>query len=284
MQKHRMTFAAAAAMLSICAMVAPQAQQQRSNARAGWPCVGRPDPSYVEIAEASGGQVFLLDPSEIGGSAPLLMARERHAETIDRRAGDLEDGTHEFTVPVDRTVASLLFSISLQCMQAVEIARPDGSLVQASQPDIDWHAFQAVRVVTIESPDAGDYRIRVAGRGVFFMLTQARTEVALENARFVRQGGRPGHEGLFTDDTPLRPGTRRQLEIDLSEGWTPARMIMLSSEGEDLGAAELTPAGEDAFLASVIVPARRFRVAVLAGDTAGGRVQRVHEPLFMVAN
>ena len=284
MGRTRLTVPSVVAFVALASASAPQVQQQQPNARAGWPCVGRPDPPYVEVAEASGGQVFLLDPSEIGGSAPLLMARERHPETVDRRAGDLEDGTHEFTVPVDRTVESLLFSISLQCLQAVEIARPDGSLVQASQPKVDWHAFQAVRVVTIESPDAGDYRIRVAGRGLFFMLTQVRTEVALENARFVRQGGRPGHEGLFTDDTPLRPGTRRQLEIDVSAGWTPTRLIMLSSEGENLGAAELTPAGEGTFLTSVIVPARRFRVAVVAGDTAGRRVQRVYAPLFMVAS
>ena len=59
---------------------------------------------------------------------------------------------------------------------------------------------------------------------------------------------------------------------------------MLSSEGENLGAAELTPAGEGTFLTSVIVPARRFRVAVVAGDTAGRRVQRVYAPLFMVAS
>ncbi len=277
-----MSALAAGLALAATLPVGIDAQQQRSNARAGWPCVGRPDASFFEVAEASGGQVFLLDPSEMGGSAPLLIARDRHPETIDRRAGDLEEGTHEFTIPVDGTVNSVLFSISLQCMQTVEIARPDGSLVQASEPNVEWHAFQAARLVTIQAPGPGDYRVRVAGRGLFFMVTQARSDIGVEGARFVREGGRPGHEGLFRDDAPLVPGTSRQLEIELSPGLTSPTVVMISSAGEVLGEAALTAAGEGTFLALVNVPTARFRVGVLVHDAAGARVQRVHAPLFLV--
>jgi hypothetical protein len=36
----------------------------------------------VQVSEASGGQVFLLDPSEIASSATLLLARDGLEETL----------------------------------------------------------------------------------------------------------------------------------------------------------------------------------------------------------
>ena len=44
------------------------AQDQQPGSRPGWPCNGRPDPSYFRIAEGSGGQFFLFHPSEVADS------------------------------------------------------------------------------------------------------------------------------------------------------------------------------------------------------------------------
>jgi len=74
------------------------AQDQQPHSRPGWPCVGRPDPVYVRTAEATGGQVFLFDHSEVGHSAALVLAEQGHEETIFRVSGSLEDGTHEFSL------------------------------------------------------------------------------------------------------------------------------------------------------------------------------------------
>jgi hypothetical protein len=54
--------------------------------------------------------------------------RAGHDETIFRISGSLEDGTHEFSFPIDSTVESAFISVSLQCLQVVEIATPAGAL------------------------------------------------------------------------------------------------------------------------------------------------------------
>jgi hypothetical protein len=84
--------------------------------------------------EATGGQVFLFDHSEVGQSAALVLAEQGHDETIFRVSGSLEDGTHEFSFPIDSTVESAFISVSLQCLQVVEIATPTGALLRDSDP------------------------------------------------------------------------------------------------------------------------------------------------------
>ena len=116
----------------------------------GWPCAGRPDPTYVSTAEATGGQLFLLHPSEVADSGALMAASFTHRDTLFRVAGPLSDGLHEYTVPVDETVGSLLFSVSVQCLQVVEIARPSGALLRDTDEGVDYHQFEAGRVAVVE--------------------------------------------------------------------------------------------------------------------------------------
>ena len=67
------------------------AQDQQPRSRPGWPCVGKPDPSYFTVAEGSGGQVFLFDPSEVGESSALMIGAMKHEETVYRAAGTLAE-------------------------------------------------------------------------------------------------------------------------------------------------------------------------------------------------
>ena len=111
--------------------VVSSGQQQTPAANAAWPCGSRIDPSYFRVAEGTGGHLLLLAPSEIGDAAALLMALQEHAHTIFRLTGALNPGLHEFHVPIDSTVESVVFSISVQCLQAADVfgrratARPE---------------------------------------------------------------------------------------------------------------------------------------------------------------
>src|SRR5262245_27050640 len=148
------------------------AQQQAPNNRSGWPCSARLDTSYYHVAEGSGGHLLLLAPEEIGDSATLLIAFGSHPQTIFRLAGSLTPGLHEFQVPVDPSVESVLFSISVQCLQVAHVLRPSGPL--AGGDDVtDLSSFRAQRMVIVKRPENGSWTIRVSGSGVSGVVMQA---------------------------------------------------------------------------------------------------------------
>ena len=181
----------------------------------------------------------------------------------------------------------MLFSVSLQCLQEVEIVRPSGVPVAASDPGVTWTAFQAGRQVGVTTPEAGLWKVRLAGQGLVFLVVHARASLSLDDVRLVRPGGRPGHEGLFRDDAPLVPGTSRLMEITLSRGIVGPTFEMRGSTDERLGQLPPVrqPGGDDeqTYLSEFQVPGVPFRVVVTGRDAAGRIVQRVQGALFQLS-
>jgi von Willebrand factor A domain-containing protein 7 len=269
---------------AVATAVAAQDQQPRS--RPGWPCVGKPDPSYFTVAEGSGGQVFLFDPSEVAESSVLMIGAMKHEETVFRAAGTLAEGVHEFSIPIDSTVESALFSISLQCLQVVEIVRPAGDELRENDPGVDYHQFQAGRIVTVPRPTPGAWTVRVAGKGMFFLVLQAKTDLTLDRVSFVEPGGRPGHEGLFPIKGSPKRGVAQHLEVEMSGPFQNPAFRFISSSAEtvqDLSLQRQRGPGDNLeFLGEVTPRARQFRLAVSGVDARGFAFQRVHAPLFTV--
>ncbi len=241
----------------------------------------------VQVSEGSGGQVFLLDPSEVASSATLLLARDGHDETLRRVVGELEPGVRTIDVDVDTSVERVLFSVSLQCLQEIEIMRPSGAPVAAADPGVTWTAFQAGRQVGVAAPEAGLWKVRLAGKGLLFLVVHARASLSLDHVRLVRPGGRPGHEGFFRDDAPLVPGTNRLMEITVSPGILGPTFEMRGSTDERLG--QLPPVrqpssdDEQVYLSEFRVPGVPFRVVVTGRDAAGKIVQRAQSALFQLS-
>jgi von Willebrand factor A domain-containing protein 7 len=281
-----MTLLAVLLVLVAESLPAPAHLQRSADQQPGyqpdWPCVGRPDPAYVRIAEATGGQVFLFHPSELGGSAALVLGT-RDDETLFRAVATLDDAIHEYTIPVDATVESVRFSVSLQCLQIAEIARPDGSLVQAADPSVEYHQFQAGRIVSVGQPATGAWHVRVSGRGLFFLVVQGRSGVSLNSVEVVREGGRPGQEGLFPTHQPPKAGVPQVLRIVISGRVADVRARLVTSAFRDLQPLTLRLASSDddsqEFLAEFTPPRTPFRVVVSGAGDRGVRLQRVHPPL-----
>jgi hypothetical protein len=270
------------AILAVGAM-AVVAQDQQPGSRPGWPCVGRPDPSYFRVAEATGGQVFLFDKSEIGSSAILPIAARRYDETVFRVAGSLADGRHEFSFPIDSAVEGMMVSVSLQCLQSVDIVTPSGQLLQNTAAG-EFHAFRAGRIVTLPQPEPGGWHVRVAGHGMFFLVVLAKSELSLDRVEFVREGGRPGHEGLFPTREPPRAAVPQWLAIEVSGSMSDVRARLVTSAFEEITTLPLrgssSGANEHEFVAQVTPPATPFRIVVSGIDAIGLPFQRVHAPLF----
>src|SRR5262245_27496105 len=178
----RILFAAAAIF---AAPMLVGGQQQTPNPRAGFPCGARLDPSYFRVAEGTGGHLLLLAPEEIGDSATLLMAFGDHPQTILRLAGSMTPGLHEFTVPIDSTVESVLFSISVQCLQTADVVRPSGALAVGDDVT-DLPNFRAQHMVIVRRPEPGAWTLRVVGSGISGVVVQARSGIGISPPEFAR--------------------------------------------------------------------------------------------------
>jgi len=280
---------ALAVVLPLLWATAAGAQQQVPHERPGWPCVGRPDPVYVRTAEATGGQVFLFDKSEIGESAALMIASSKHTETIFRVSGSVTEGVHDFVVPIDSTVESVMISVSLQCLQVADIMTPSGAGLRANDPGVDYHQFEAGRIVTVASPAPGAWKVTVSGRGLFFLVVQARTELTLATARFVAPGGRPGHEGLFPVKGAPPAGSARLLEVELHGMARDVRFQFVSSQGDALQDVALAPQeprsdGDQTYVGEITPKAAEYRLQASGVDGKGFPFTRMHAPLFIEAH
>lgn len=267
------------------------AQQQAPQSRPGWPCVaGRAiDPTYVRTAEATGGQVFLFDRSEAARSTVLMLYGSKHEDTIFRSMGTLSTGAREFTFPVDSTIESLMVTVTLQCLQSITVLRPTNTEVHAGEPDVNDNRYRSGQILVLTKPQAGAWRVRIAGAGMFFMVAQAKSSIALNHVEFVELGGRPGHEGMFPVKGPLHLGEQRTLSVDLKAPAGETRFRLIDSAGEPLEPLEMSAEAGDGqreddrtFQGKLTLKHAAFRVAVEGRDAAGYPYQRVLPRLIQV--
>jgi hypothetical protein len=249
------------------------AQEQPSKPRAAWPCGGRLDPAYFQGAEATGGHLLMLAPGEIGDSAGLFMAFMDNPQTIFRLAGPMNPGLHEFHVPIDASVESVVFSISVQCLQTAEVARPSGAI--AGGPGVtDLANFLAVRMVIVKQPDPGVWTIRVSGSGVAGVMVQARTALAIAEVQFAAIGSTD-----FTSSPSA--GVENAVRIRMSGHPTQIEASLVNASFKRIAALPLTAGETENSYVSRFTPGKdAFRVLIEGKDADGVRFQRVLAPLF----
>jgi hypothetical protein len=251
-----------------------QDREQTSGARADWPCGARLDPSYFQVTEGSGGHLLLLAPWEIGDAAALLTEFGNHPHTIFRLAGTIKPGVHEFRVPIDSTVESVLFSISVQCLQTAEIVRPSGVPVTGGDGVTDLSNFRAERMVIVKRPEPGVWTIRAAGSGVAGVMVQARSALTMADLQFAAVDST-----AFTR-VPLA-GVENVVRIGISGRATEVQASLVNAAFRRIAPLTLTAGDTEGSYVSRFTPgAQGFRVMVEGKDAAGAPFQRVHAPLF----
>jgi hypothetical protein len=265
----------AAAALAVPALTG--AQQQAPNTRGGWPCGTRLDPSYFRVAEGSGGHLLLLAPAEIADSAELLTAFGNHPQTIFRLAGAINPGLHEFQVPIDSTVESVLFSISVQCLQAADVARPSGAPLVGGEGVTDLSNFRAERMMIVKRPEPGVWTIRAAGSGIAGVMVQGRSALGISQVQFAAAGST-----AFTR-VPLA-GVENVVRIGIDGPATQVTASLVNSGFRRIAPLPLTAGETERAYESRFTPgAEGFRVMVEGKDAGGVPFQRVHAPLFTLA-
>jgi hypothetical protein len=247
-------------------------QQQTPNPRAGFPCGARLDPSYFRVAEGSGGHLLLLAPEEIGDSAALLTAFGDHPQTIFRLAGSMNPGLHEFNVPIDSTVDSVLFSISVQCLQTADVVRPSGAL--AIGDDVtDLPNFRAQHMVIVRRPEPGVWTLRLAGSGISGVVVQARSGIGISRPEFTSAA-----DTAFS--AVPSAGIQNTLRLRMSGRASGLRVSLVSGQFMVLAELPLTAGETDGSYVSQFTPnTEAFRVLVTGNDAAGFAFQRMSAPL-----
>src|SRR5215510_858954 len=237
-------------------------RQQTPNPRPGFPCGARLDPSYFRVAEGTGGHLLLLAPEEIGDSAALLTAFGNHPQTIFRLAGALNPGLHKFNVPIDSTVESVLFSISVQCLQTADVVRPSGAI--AIGDDVtDLPNFRAQHMVIVRRPEPGMWTMRVAGSGISGVVVQARSGIGISRPEFA-----PAPQTTFAGAPTA--GVQNTLRIRMSGRASELRASLVSGQFEVLAELPLETGDTDGTYISRFTPGTEaFRLRVTGTDAAG---------------
>jgi hypothetical protein len=249
------------------------AQQQSSTTRGGWPCGARLDPSYFQVAEGTGGHLLLLAPEEIADSAELLTAFGSHRQTIFRLAGSLNPGLHEFKVPIDSSVESVVFSISVQCLQVADVIGPSRASVSGENVT-DLSNFRAQRMIIIKRPEIGIWTIRVSGSGIAGIVVQSRSAIGIAQVEFA-----PSQSGAFT----ARPsaGVENAVRVRISGGVTAVHGSLVNGGFVPVAKLrwEMSDAAES-YVSRFTPGPEGFRVVIVGNDSQGVAFQRVYAPLI----
>jgi len=262
------------ATIAVLAASAPvSAQQQMPATGTAWPCGGRLDPSYFRVAEGTGGQLFLVAPDEIADSAPLLTAFNSHPQTIFRLAGTVTPGLHDFQIPIDPSVESVVFSVSVQCLDAAYVLQPSGELASGDGVT-DVTGFRAQRLVIVRRPQPGIWTVRVAGRGVAGVIVQARSPLGIATLEFA-----PAQGTTFTALPTF--GVENALRMQMTGHLARFQASLVSGVDVPLGPLPVSAGDTEASYVSRFTPSSEgFRVMIVGEDAGGFAVQRMYAPLF----
>lgn len=257
------------------------------------------DEVYKRNASETGGQLFpvlrgqvasiagLLEREVTGDSEPLLLA-----------SGVLGATPREFRIAVDSTVRRAVFSASVDSLTSTTLTRPDGATVAVGDPGVSIinltfrefiFTFPFVRdvpsgrVVTIESPPAGEWKLAVQGSGDYSVAVQGNTDLFVETFQFV-QYANSKHPGFFSVSGQPLAG---QAATALARVGGPANnptFEAISMDGVPLTPLPLATGHPDAdeadFTGTFDLPATPFRVLVRGKDPLGFAFERVVSKLI----
>jgi hypothetical protein len=264
--------AVAGAFLALPSGPPARQQQQAPAARPNWPCGGRLDPSYFQIAEGTGGDLLMLAPWEIGDSAALLQASSRHPQTIFRLGGTINPGTHEFRVAIDPAVESVMFSISVQCLETAEVVGPSGER-PAGDGVTELSNFVAERMVIVNRPAAGVWTVRAAGSGLAGVMVKARSALSVSDVQFAPTGSE-----RFT--AVPSAGVENVVRIVVHGPTARAEAAIVNAASRDIAPLVLQAGNDGTYVARFTPGSAPFRVVIRGTGADGAPFQRVHAPLL----
>ena len=257
-------------------------QQNRSRTIAPGRC-GPVDPSYIRVANETGGQPFFFSPTELDKSTHVMLETSRTDSQLLLWANAAAGGqVREYRVPLDSSVRRVTIAASFDSPDGVlHVLSPDGTPAQSLE-GVDDTVYTCGHFVTVDRPVTGAWTLRVATSGRYWLTVHAQSELALDAAFVERADG----GGAFRR-IPGQPVAGRPVSLHAELSTVEIRSGSLHFMSED---GRLLPSPEYAidvarreFTDGVEIPDRPFRVAATGVDAKGTPFQRVHAALFRAA-
>src|SRR5258707_9220202 len=198
----------------------------------------RAAPNYIAMSEASGGNILLLDRTEIATPAITRAHSGANHETILRVSGTLGAGSREFTAPVDSGVQSLQFTVFAECVKSITVTAPSGAQAEGTR-------LSSGRIVILDAPEHGEWRVKLAGTGYFTAVAQAKGGVVFPPLRLERP----------------KPGLEQSLVAYLAGPVGTAEFRILARNGATLQVIPMTQVDDTEFRGMFTPPAEPFHIA-----------------------
>lgn len=234
------------------------------------------DPSYIRVANDSGGQLFFLSTSEAGSITQLADFIVRSNVVNLLLIGDTLSGTaRTYTVPVDSTMTRATFSVSGG--SSVAVTRPGGATVLPTDPGVSILSLTGGKIYSIATPVTGEWRVTVNGAGEFSVKVSGESSLDLASFRFVRLGGRSGHQGFFPIDGLPLAGEESTVDAVISGDFGTIQFDLRSRNGSALQTLNLAPVPgtTDEFSGRITPPNSPFLIYATGLNSAGHSYQRV---------
>jgi von Willebrand factor A domain-containing protein 7 len=265
-----------------------QAQPSTNRAPAFGPdACGPADPAYIHTANETGGIPMFLQRSEAAKAFHLVRESTRNNVTTVFWATETLDGKPRIiTIPVDSVTERLTFTFSIDTKGSqLKLTQPSGGAIAEGLAGTEVTELNCGRIVTINSPEAGEWRAEISGTGRYWIEAQGQSDIHFIAVEFVKEGGRPGHEGLFRIQGQPLAGRPAILQASLSASSTKTTEFYLVTEnGRTIQKLHVHAINGDRefleFLGSVELPSVPFRVAVNGRDSNGKPYQRFYANLF----
>jgi len=268
----------------VCAFAA-EVGQRNSRRFAPGTC-GPVDPTYIHLAEQTGGQPIFLQPAEMAIAGHLMRETTRNnRDALLYATSHLARQMRKFAVLIDTAVQRAIFSLSFDARGAKMIlVRPSGSAVASGEGGVESSDWTCGRIVSINSQEKGNWRVQLGGNGRFWLRLTAQSDLYLLKADFLRLGGRIGHEGYFKIPGQPLADREQMLQATSSGALRSADFRLVSSEGDTIQRIAVNQEGSDPedreFFGQLTLPHQPFRLAVNGIDAKGLPFQRIFPTQF----
>lgn len=275
-------------LCSACSSAIAQTQPSENRSkRFGPDACGPVGPSYIRIANQTGGQPMFLQPSEAAKAFHLVRESTRNnMGTVFWATSTFDGKSQTFEIPVDSVTQRITFSFSADTKGSkLTLIQPSGGAIAEATASTEITELNCGRIVTLSTPEAGLWRAEITGTGRFWLQAQAQSDIYFIATEFVRKAGRPAHEGLFKIAGQPLAGIPATLRVSLSAKEARSTAFRLVSErGDTIQEVLMHADGSDRefleFLGTLELPKESFRVAVAGRDTRGRAYQRFFPALF----
>jgi hypothetical protein len=206
--------------------------------------------------------------------------------TVFWATGALDGKTQTMEIPVDSVTKRITFTFSGDTKgNKITLTGPSGATITEGSVSAEVTDLGCGRIVTVSSPEVGNWRVEVAGTGRFWMEAQAQSDIHFVSLEFVKEGGRPGHGGLFRIPGQPVAGTPASLQASLAAAAAETtEFFLVTDRGETFQKLLMRTVSSDherlEFVGSLELPKVPFRVAVRGRDSNGQQYQRFFPRLF----